>query len=52
MPPLKVGLIGCGAIAQSVHLPVLARLPGVELAALAEPVGHSKAVRMASVTVA
>jgi predicted dehydrogenase len=29
-------LIGCGQIALSVHLPILARLPGVRLAALAE----------------
>jgi predicted dehydrogenase len=28
--------MGCGRIAQSVHLPVLTRLPGVELVALAE----------------
>jgi len=33
---LKVGLIGCGHIAQTVHLKILARLPGVELVALAE----------------
>jgi len=36
MPTLKVGLIGCGSIAQSVHLEILTRLPGVELIALAE----------------
>jgi predicted dehydrogenase len=36
MPSLKVGLMGCGRIAQSVHLPVLTRLPDVELVALAE----------------
>ena len=36
MPNLKVGLMGCGRIAQLVHLPVLTRLPGVELVALAE----------------
>src|SRR5215470_16381615 len=37
MRALKVGLLGCGHIVQSVHLPVLVRLPGVELAALADP---------------
>ncbi|MEM1369734.1 MAG: Gfo/Idh/MocA family oxidoreductase [Cyanobacteria bacterium P01_H01_bin.15] len=35
--PCKVGLIGCGAIAQAVHLEALTRLPGVEVVALAEP---------------
>ncbi|MGD1904960.1 MAG: Gfo/Idh/MocA family protein [Leptolyngbyaceae cyanobacterium] len=35
--PSKVGLIGCGAIAQAVHLAILARLPNVEVVALAEP---------------
>ena len=33
---LKVGVMGCGYIAQSVHLPILTRLPGVQLVALAE----------------
>ncbi|MEL6383476.1 MAG: Gfo/Idh/MocA family oxidoreductase [Cyanobacteria bacterium J06626_18] len=33
----KLGLIGCGSIAQAVHLNILTRLPGVELVALAEP---------------
>jgi predicted dehydrogenase len=35
--PLRVGLIGCGRIAQLVHLNVLTRLPDVALVALAEP---------------
>lgn len=34
---LKVGLIGCGRIAQLVHLNILTHLPNVELVALAEP---------------
>jgi myo-inositol 2-dehydrogenase/D-chiro-inositol 1-dehydrogenase len=34
---LNVGLVGCGFIAQAVHLPALSRLPGVRVAALAEP---------------
>ncbi len=37
MSGLKVGLIGCGRIVQLVHLNVLAGLPDVEVAALAEP---------------
>jgi myo-inositol 2-dehydrogenase / D-chiro-inositol 1-dehydrogenase len=37
--PLRIGLIGCGRIAQAVHLPILRRLPGVEVAAIAEPDG-------------
>jgi len=36
MSALKVGLIGCGRIAQLVHLPILTHLPDVELVALAE----------------
>ena len=36
MANLKVGLIGCGRISRSVHLGNLARLPNVEIAALAE----------------
>ncbi len=36
MPNLKIVLIGCGRIAQLVHLRVLTNLSGVELAAIAE----------------
>lgn len=32
-----MGLLGCGRIARLSHLPLLARLPGIELAAIAEP---------------
>src|SRR5919106_1736598 len=34
---VKIGVIGCGRIAGLFHLPVLARMPGVELCALADP---------------
>lgn len=34
---INVGLIGCGRIAQAVHLGVLSRLPGICMAGLAEP---------------
>src|SRR4029077_17874018 len=39
MPPttLRVGLIGCGAIASAVHLRALGRLSGVRVTALADP---------------
>jgi predicted dehydrogenase len=36
MSTLKVGLMGCGRIAQWVHLPVLTHLQGVELVALTD----------------
>jgi predicted dehydrogenase/nucleoside-diphosphate-sugar epimerase len=35
--PLRVALIGCGAISQALHLPVLAGHEGVRLAALVDP---------------
>ncbi len=34
---VNVGLIGCGQIALSVHLRIIARLPGVRVSAIAEP---------------
>jgi len=34
---LKIGVIGCGYMAQSAHLPCLSALPGVELAAIYDP---------------
>ncbi len=37
MAALKIGLIGCGSIAQLVHLHILTRLPDVTVVALAEP---------------
>ena len=33
---LTIGVIGCGQIAQAVHLPILERLPGVRVTALAD----------------
>jgi myo-inositol 2-dehydrogenase / D-chiro-inositol 1-dehydrogenase len=36
MRPLKIGVMGCGGIARAVHLPLLSRLPQVEVVALAE----------------
>jgi predicted dehydrogenase len=37
MSALDIGLIGCGRVAQRVHLPILAGLPEVRLVAVAEP---------------
>ena len=37
MTAVRIGAIGCGAIARAVHLPVLRRTRGVVLAALADP---------------
>lgn len=34
--PLAIGLIGCGWFAQAVQLPILSRLPNVDLVAIAE----------------
>jgi predicted dehydrogenase len=36
MPPLRIGLLGCGQIARAVHLPVLRGLPNVRVTAIAE----------------
>nr|CAA9211824.1 GH109 [uncultured Armatimonadetes bacterium] len=37
MSVCKIGVVGCGSIAQGIHLNILPRLPGVEVAAIAEP---------------
>lgn len=37
-PRLRLGVVGCGAIATSVHLPVLRRLSEVRVTAVADPV--------------
>jgi len=47
MPPLRIGVIGCGQIARAIHLPVLGRMPQVRIVALAEPVDASRAAAAA-----
>ncbi len=43
--PVRVAVIGAGAIAQVAHLPVLRRLPGVEITAICDPdVGKAQAL--------
>ncbi|HET6637505.1 MAG TPA: Gfo/Idh/MocA family oxidoreductase [Gemmatimonadota bacterium] len=37
MQPLRIALLGCGAVALRHHLPILARMPDVRLVAVAEP---------------
>ena len=34
--PLRLGIVGAGAVTQVAHLPVLKRMKGVQVAALAE----------------
>ena len=41
--PLKIGLIGCGRIVQLVHLNALARVPALEVVAIAEPDSERRA---------
>ena len=41
--PLRLGLAGCGRIAERGYLPALRRLPGVRLAAVADPVAARRA---------
>lgn len=50
MPPVPIGLIGCGHAALAIHLPILARLRPVRLVAVAEPDASRRAaaLRMAS----
>jgi predicted dehydrogenase len=47
--PLRVGVLGCGAIAQAIHVPLLRRTPGATLVAVADP---SPAARAAAVRLA
>ncbi len=41
--PIRIGVIGCGAIATAVHIRVLRGLPGVRVTALADPETHARA---------
>lgn len=41
--PLRVGVLGCGAIAQAVHVPLLLRTPGATLVAVADPSAAARA---------
>jgi len=47
MPPLRIGVIGCGQIARAIHLPVLARIREARVVALAEPNEASRAAAAA-----
>ena len=40
-PPIRVAVLGAGAIAQVVHLPILSRMRGVELAAVSDRDAHT-----------
>lgn len=40
---VQIGLIGCGRLAREVHLPILTSMPGVAVAALADPDGGARA---------
>ena len=37
LPPIRLGLAGCGRLAEAGYVPALAGLPGVELVAVADP---------------
>lgn len=41
---VRVALLGCGRVAQRVHAPLFARLPGSVLAAVADPSADAKAI--------
>jgi predicted dehydrogenase len=40
-PPVRVALLGAGSIAQIVHLPILSRMRGVQVAAIADRDAHT-----------
>ena len=40
-PPVRVAVLGAGSIAQVVHLPILSRMRGVQVAALADRDAHT-----------
>ncbi|GAB5496062.1 MAG: hypothetical protein Phyf2KO_11420 [Phycisphaerales bacterium] len=41
---VRVALLGCGRVAQRVHAPLIARIPGASLAAVADPGADAKAI--------
>lgn len=41
---VRIALLGCGRVAQRVHAPVLARMPGASLSAVADPSADAKAI--------
>lgn len=47
MPPLRIGVIGCGQISRAIHLPVLGRVPDARVVAIAEPHVASRAAAVA-----
>lgn len=49
MPPVRIGVIGCGQISRAIHLPVLGRLPEARVVAIAEPQQASRAAAAAMV---
>ena len=40
---VRIGMVGCGAIAQAVHLPTLIGLPGVAVVGVADPLPSARA---------
>jgi predicted dehydrogenase/GT2 family glycosyltransferase len=40
---VRVGVLGCGKLTREVHLPLLARMPGVSVAAVADPDERARA---------
>lgn len=46
---LRIGVVGCGAVARGIHLPILSRMPGVRVAAIAEPDAASRTAAAAIV---
>jgi len=43
---VRVGMIGCGAIALAVHLPTLVALPGVAVVSVADPLAAAREAAM------
>ncbi|RNC81888.1 MAG: hypothetical protein ED559_08920 [Phycisphaera sp.] len=41
---VRVALLGCGRVAQRVHAPLIARIPGASLAAVADPSADAKTI--------